>query len=132
MLRALGALAFAEAGVSVRRSLLIHGLYLLAALTVMAGIGFGLAALHVVLTARYDAVMASLVIAFGLMVVAMLVFAVAAFLQSRPRRPNAMAETALAVAPVAITAVMSKPGIKVAALGGVMLLAAMIGRELRR
>lgn len=132
MLRALGAFAMAEAGFSFRRSLLIHGLYLLAALTVLAAAGFGLVALHTTLSVRYDAVMASLMIAVGLMVLAMLIFAIAAYMQSRPRRPNALATTALAVAPMAAGAVMAKPALKMAALGGVVLLAAIVGRELRK
>ncbi|MBN8943330.1 MAG: hypothetical protein J0H01_27745 [Rhizobiales bacterium] len=132
MLKLLGAVAMAEAGQSVRRSLIVHGLYLVAVLIGLVACGFALAGLHTMLATRYDAVVASMVIAASLFVLALLVFAIAAFMRSRPRKTNPVAATALVAAPLAATALASRTGLKVATLGGIALLGAALGRHLGR
>lgn len=132
MLKLLGAMAMAEAGQSVRKSLIVHGLYAIAILIGIVACGFALAGLHTLLATRYDAVVASMVIAAALLVVALLVFAIAAFIQSRPRKSSPVAATALVAAPLAASALTSKTGIKVATLGGIVLLGAALGRHLGR
>ncbi|QCI67784.1 hypothetical protein [Phreatobacter stygius] len=132
MFKVLGALAMSEAGQSIRKSLVVHGLYVVAILIGVVACGFALAGLYTMLALRYDAVVASLVIAAGLFVVALVIFAIAAFMQSRPRRSNALATTALVAAPIAASALGSKNTLKVAALGGIVLLGAALGRQLGR
>lgn len=132
MFKALGALAMAEAGVSVRRGVTVYALYLLATVILVAAIVFALVALHAVLAVRYDPVTASLYIAGGLLLAAILVFAIAALLNMRRRRHSALATTALVAAPVAAGAMASRPVVKLAMLGSVLLLGAAVGRELRK
>lgn len=132
MLKAIGTLAIGEAGQSIRRSLVVRGLQAVAALVVLVACGFALAALYIVLAARFDAVVANLIIAGGLCALALIILAAAAIIRSRPRKPSPAATTALALAPVAATALASKPGLRAAALGGVLLLGAMVGRQLGR
>ena len=132
MLKAIGALAIAEAGQSIRRSFVVRGLQAAAALVALVALGFGLAALHIVLAARFDAMIANLIIAGGLLGLALILLATAAIVRSRPRKPSPAATTALALAPVAAGVLASKPGLRAAALGGVLLLGAALGRDLAR
>jgi hypothetical protein len=132
MLKALGALAVAEAGRSVRKTVIVYVLYAAALLVGLMACGFAIAALHTFLAIRYDAVVASLVIAGGLLVLAVVLFAIAAFIQSRRKPPSQFTSTALAAAPLAATALQAKPSVKAAAVGGLLLLGAMLARQLGR
>lgn len=125
----------------VKRTATIAGLYVVAALMVICAAGYGLNALYSVLAYSKGAVAASLWIAGGLVLVAVICGGVAHSLGKKPRpsAPVPWARAALLSAPtmaklsrsprVAKLAGSAKANWKVAALGGVLALGLVIGRR---
>ncbi|WP_332696355.1 hypothetical protein [Bosea sp. (in: a-proteobacteria)] len=130
MLGGIPALLASEIGGAVRRNATVYGLYLAGVLLVVCAAGYGLNALHTVLTLHYGSVAASLWIAGGLLLAAVIAFAIAAYVKSR-RRPTKRLEAAMAAAPVAAALVGSgKIGWRAGLVGGVVLLGLVLGRHL--
>jgi len=130
MLGGLTALLASEVGGAVRRNATVYGLYLAALLLMACAVGYGLDALHTLLTLRYGAITASLSIGGGLLLLAALLFGLALYVKNR-RRPSKRLAAALAAAPVAAKLVGSgKIGWKAGLVGGVVLLGLVLGRHL--
>ncbi|TCR68706.1 hypothetical protein [Bosea sp. BK604] len=130
MLGGLGALITSEVSGAVRRNVTIYGLYGFAVLLLLAAVGFALGALHTALAQYYGSVSASLIVAGGLFVLALLVFAMAAYIKSRPRPARPVAATAFAAAPLAATLLGSRKGWRVGLAGAVVVLGAVLGRQI--
>lgn len=130
MLGGLGALITSEVSGAVRRNVTIYGLYGFAVLLLLAAVGFALGALHTALAQHYGSVSASLIIAGGLFVLALLLFAIAAYIKSRPRPTRPVAATAFAAAPLAATLLSSRKGWRVGLAGAVVVLGAVLGRQI--
>lgn len=129
MLGGLTGLVSREVGGVVRRNVTVIGLYLLAGLLAAAAVGYGLDALHTVLTRRYGAITASLSIAGGLLATALLMLGIALYVKSRPR-PDRRLAAAVAAAPLAASLVGSrKLGWRAGLVGGVVLLGLILGRQ---
>lgn len=130
MLGGLGALLTSEITGRIKRNLTVYGLYGLAALLAICAVAFALDALHTVLEARYGKMEASLIIAGGLLMAGVLVFAIGAFIGSRRRPAPPIAATALAAAPVAASLLNSRKKWRAVLVGGVVILGALLGRQL--
>ena len=94
MLGGIPALLARELATTVRRNAAVFGLYLVAAVLVICAAGYGLNALHTVLSELYGSVAASLWIAGGLLLAAVVAVAIAAYVKSRrppSRRPGSSA-----------------------------------------
>jgi hypothetical protein len=129
MLGGLTGLVTREVGGVVRRNVTVLVLYLLAGLLAAGAVGYGLDALHTVLTQHYGAVAASLSIAGGLIVVSLLMLGIAAYVKSRPR-PGRRLAAAVAAAPIAASLVgKRKLGWRAGLVGGVVLLGLILGRQ---
>ncbi|HEV7257413.1 MAG TPA: hypothetical protein VGN82_06490 [Bosea sp. (in: a-proteobacteria)] len=137
MLGGIGAFLASEISGAVRRNVTVYALFGLAALLVLCAGGYALNALHTVLALRYGAAEASLFIAGGLLVAGLLAFGIGLYVKNKRRPPRPLATTALAAAPIAapIAAKLvgaglgSRKGWRYAALGGVVLLGALLGRQ---
>lgn len=130
MLGGLGAFLASEINGVVKRNLIVYGLYGLSVLLLVGATGYTLNALHTVLALRFGEVEASLIVAGGLVIAALLVFALAAFIKSRRRPPRPLAKTALAAAPIAAKLMGSRMSWRAALVGGVVVLGAVLGRQL--
>jgi hypothetical protein len=130
MIGGLGALLASEIRGRVKRNIVVYGLYGLAVLLMICAVGFAPGALHAVLELHYGKVQASLIIAGGLVIAGLLVFAIAAFINSRRRPPPPFAATALAAAPVAASLLSSRKKWSTVLVGGVVILGAILGRQL--
>jgi hypothetical protein len=134
MLGGLGSYIASEVSGTVKRNVTVIGLYGFGALLVLCAGGYALNALHTVLMASYGAVAASLWIAGGLLLVGLICFGIAAYVKSRPRPSRPLAQTAFVAAPVAAKilssgVVGSKLSWRTVALGGVVVLGAILGRQ---
>lgn len=134
MLGGLGSYIASEVSGTVKRNVTVLALYAIGALLVLCAAGYALNALHVVLMARYGAIAASLWIAGGLLLTGLVCFGVAAYVKSRKRPSRPLAQTAFVAAPVAAkilsaSAVGSKMSWRTVALGGVVVLGAILGRQ---
>jgi hypothetical protein len=129
MLGGLGAYIASEVSGAVRRNVIVYGLYGFGALLVLCAGGYALNALHTVLLASYGAVAASLWIAGGLLLAGLISFGIAVYVKSRPRPARPLATTALVAAPIAAKLLGSKLSWRTAALGGVVVLGAILGRQ---
>jgi len=129
MLGGLGAYIASEVSGAVRRNVIVYGLYGLGALLVLCAGGYALNALHTVLLARYGAVAASLWIAGGLFLAGLISFGIALYVKSKPRPARPLAATAFVAAPIAAKLLGSKLTWRTAALGGVVVLGAILGRQ---
>jgi hypothetical protein len=130
MLGGLVAFLASEINGVVKRNLIVYGLYGLSALLLVCATGYALNALHTVLALRFGTVEASLFVAGGLVIAALLVFALAAFIKSRRRPPRPLATTALAAAPIAAKLMGSRMSWRTALVGGIVVLGAVLGRQL--
>ncbi|MGX1790446.1 hypothetical protein ACWIGM_27110 [Bosea sp. NPDC055332] len=129
MLGGLTGLVTREVGGVVRRNVTVLVLYLLAGLLAAGAVGYGLDALHTVLTLHYGAIIASLAIAGGLLVTALLVLGIALYVKNRPR-PDRRLAAAVAAAPIAASLVGNrKLGWRAGLVGGVVLLGLILGRQ---
>jgi hypothetical protein len=134
MLGGLGSFIASEVSGAVKRNVIIYGLYGFSALLVLCAAGYALNALHTVLALRYDPITASLWIAGGLFLAALLSLGVATYVKNRRRPPRPLATTALAAAPIAAKLLGSsgmgwRIGWRTAVVGGVVILGALIGRQ---
>jgi len=133
MLGGIGAFLASEISGAVKRNLVVYGLFGLAALLVLCAGGYALSALHTVLALRYGTAEASLFIAGGLLLAAILAFGLGLYVKNRRRPAKPLAATALVAAPIAAKLVgaglASRKGWRVAALGGVVVLGALLGRQ---
>lgn len=129
MFGGLGAFIASEVSGAVRRNLTVYGLFGLAVLLVLCAGGYALNALHTVLGLRYGAVAASLWIAGGLLVASLLAVGIALLVKNRRRPPRPYATAALAAAPVAAKLVGSRLSWRMALVGGVVVLGAVLGRQ---
>lgn len=137
MLGGIGAFIASEISGAVRRNVIVYALFGLAALLVLCAGGYALSALHTVLALRYGAAEASLFIAGGLLVAGLLAFGVGLYVKNKRRPARPLAATALAAAPIAApiaanlvgAGLGSRKGWRVVALGGVVLLGALLGRQ---
>jgi hypothetical protein len=130
MLGGLGALIASEVGGAVKRNVTIYCLYGVAVLLFLAAAGFALGALHTVLALHYGSVSASLIVAGGLLVLALLAFAIAAYIKSRPRPTPPVAAAAIAAAPLAATLLSSRKAWRMGLAGAVVVLGAVLGRQI--
>lgn len=131
MFGGIGSFITSEISGTVRRNLVVLGLYGFAALLLFCAGGYALHALHVVLERYYGAVAASLWIAGGLLAVAFIAFLTAIFMKSRRPPPRPAATTAaFAAAPLAAKLLSSRRGWRIALAGGVVVLGAILGRQI--
>lgn len=131
MFGGLGSFIASEISGTVRRNATVIGLFAFAALLLLCAGGYALDAAHTLLTARYGAVAASLWVAGGLVLAALIAFCVGLFVRNRPRQPRPVAATAaLAAAPLAARVLSSRTGWRVAALAGIGVLGTILGRQL--
>ena len=133
MFGGLGSFIASEVSGAVRRNVVVYGLFGLAALLLFCAGGYALHALHTLLGQHYGPIAASLWIAGGLFAVAVLAFCIALIVKSRrrPPRPAATAATAaLAAAPLAAKLLGSRLGWRVAVAGGIVVLGAILGRQI--
>lgn len=133
MLGGIGAFLASEVSGAVRRNVIVYALFGLATLLLLCAGGYALSALHTVLALRYGTAEASLFIAGGLLVAALLAFGLGLYFKNRRRPARPLAATALVAAPLAAKLVGaglgSRKGWRVVALGGVVLLGALLGRQ---
>jgi hypothetical protein len=133
MLGGIGAFIASEISGAVRRNVIVYGLLGLAVLLVLCAGGYALSALHTVLALRYGTAEASLIIAGGLLVAALLAFGGAMYVKNRRRPARPLAATALVAAPLAAKLIgsrmSSRAGWRVALVGGVVVLGALLGRQ---
>ncbi|KPF70679.1 hypothetical protein IP69_09110 [Bosea sp. AAP35] len=133
MLGGIGGYITSEISGAVRRNLTIYGLMGFAGLLVVCAGGYALSALHTMLSFRYGMVEASLFVAGGLLVTALLALGGAMYLKNRPRPGRPMAATALVAAPFAAkllgSGMRSRSKWRIAMVGGVVVLGALLGRQ---
>lgn len=133
MLGGIGAYIASEISGAVRRNLIVYGLMGFAVLLVLCAGGYALSALHTVLALRYGTAEASLFVAGGLFVAALIAFGAALYVKNRRRPARPVAATALVAAPLIAklvgSGVKSRTGLRVALVGGVVVLGALLGRQ---
>ncbi|MFN3672998.1 MAG: hypothetical protein ACK4VM_13930 [Bosea sp. (in: a-proteobacteria)] len=133
MFGALGAYVASEVSGVVKRNVTVLILYGFAALLMVCAAGYGLSALHSHLSFSLGVVAASLWLAGGLFVLALVMVGLAAYVKNKPRpsRPLPMAQTAMLAAPFAARFAKSKKmSWRAAAVGGVVVLGLVLGRRL--
>ncbi len=130
MLGGIGSFIASEVSGTVRRNLVVYGLYGFAALLLFCAGGYALHALHIFLEQRHGAIAASLWIAGGLLVAALVAFIAAVIVKSRRKPPRPVAMAAVAAAPLAAKLLGSRRGWRVAAAGAVVVLGAILGRQI--
>ena len=133
MLGGIGAYIASEISGAVRRNVIVYGLMGFAVLLVLCAGGYALSALHTVLALRYGTAEASLFVAGGLFVAALIAFGAALYVKNRRRPARPVAATALVAAPLIAklvgSGVKSRTGLRVALVGGVVVLGALLGRQ---
>lgn len=130
MFGGIGSFITSEVSGVVRRNVTVYGLFGLAVLLMLCAGGYALNALHTVLTLRYGAVAASLWIAGGLFLAALLALGMAVIVKNRRRPPRPAATAALAAAPLAAKLIGSRLSWRMAAAGGIVVLGAILGRQI--
>ncbi len=130
MFGGIGSFIASEVSGVVRRNVIVYGLFGLAALLMLCAGGYALNALHTVLALRYGAVAASLWIAGGLFLAALLALGVAVIVKNRRRPPRPAATAALAAAPLAAKLIGSRLSWRIALAGGIVVLGAILGRQI--
>lgn len=129
MFGGLTALLASEVSGVVRRNLTVYGLLAVAAGVMIAAIGYALAALHTWLALNYGPIAASLWIAAGLFVLAMILALSAMIVKRRRRQGPPLAAAALAATPVAASLLGSRKGWRIVLAGAVAVLGVAIGRQ---
>ncbi len=135
MFGALGSYVASEVSGVVKRNVTVLGLYGLAGLLMFCALGYGLSALHSYISFSQGVVAASLWIAGGLFVFALICVGLAAYVKNKPRpsRPLPVAQTAMMAAPFAAKFAKSKNmNWRTAAVGGIAVLGLIIGRRMFR
>ena len=130
MFGGIGSFITSEVSGVVRRNVTVYGLFGLAALLMLCAGGYALNALHTILALRYGAVAASLWIAGGLFLAALLALGMAVIVKNRRRPPRPAATAALAAAPLAAKLIGSRLSWRMAAAGGIVVLGAILGRQI--
>lgn len=130
MFGGIGSFITSEVSGVVRRNVTVYGLFGLAALLMLCAGGYALNALHTVLVLRYGAVAASLWIAAGLFLAALLALGMALIVKNRRRPPRPAATAALAAAPLAAKLIGSRLSWRMAVAGGIVVLGAILGRQI--
>jgi hypothetical protein len=127
------ALATAEISSVVKRNLTVAALFLAAGLLVLFAAGYALAALHAHLALLYGPVFASLTIAGGLFLLALVMLGIALYIRRSPRPGPSPTTAAFAAAPVAAQFMRSgKMPWKAGIVAGVVVLGILLGRRLGR
>jgi hypothetical protein len=133
MLGGIGAFIAGEISGAVRRNVTVAVLMGLGVLLMLCAGGYLVAAVHTALALRYGSVEASLFVAGGLFVAGLMAIAIGFFAKNRPRPARPMAATALVAAPLAAKLIgaglTSKKGWRIALVGGVVVLGALLGRQ---
>ncbi len=130
MFGGIGSFISSEVSGVVRRNVIVYGLFGLAVLLMLCAGGYALNALHTVLALRYGAVAASLWIAGGLFLAALLALGMAMIVKNRRRPPRPAATAALAAAPLAAKLIGSRLSWRMAVAGGIVVLGAILGRQI--
>ena len=131
MLGGLGSYIASEVSGSVRRNVTIFGLFGMTGLLFLCAVGYALSALHTVLSLSYGPVAASLWIAGGLALAAVIALCTALYIKNRKRPSRPIPATAaFAAAPLAAKLLTSRIGWRLAALGGIAVLGTILGRQL--
>lgn len=130
MFGGIGSFITSEVSGVVRRNVTVYGLFGLAVLLMLCAGGYALNALHTALALRYGAVAASLWIAGGLFLAALLTLGMALIVKNRRRPPRPAATAALAAAPLAAKLIGSRLSWRMAAAGGIVVLGAILGRQI--
>ena len=130
MFGGIGSFITSEVSGVVRRNVTVYGLFGLATLLMLCAGGYALNALHTVLVLRYGAVAASLWIAGGLFLTALLAVGAAFIVKNRRRPPRPAATAALAAAPLAAKLIGSRLSWRMALAGGIVVLGAILGRQI--
>ncbi len=131
MFGGLGSFIASEITGTVKRNVTVYGLFGLAGLLFVCAAGYALSALHSVLEIHYGPVAASLWIAGGLALTAVVAASVALFVKNRRRPPRPVAATAaFAAAPLAARVLTSRMGWRIAALGGIAVVGTILGRQI--
>jgi hypothetical protein len=128
----LSLLAATEAGEVLRRHIRAAAIAGFGILAGMAGLVFGLIALHAWLLQRFTPIEASLMIAAGLVFVCMTFLLIAVFVRRSRKNPSALAATALVAAPMAARLIGGRLDFKVVGIASVLALGAIVGRQLGR
>jgi hypothetical protein len=133
MIGGIGAYIAGEISGAVRRNVTVGVFMGFGVLLLLCAGGYLVAALHTALALRYGSVEASLFVAGGLFVAGLVAIAIGFYVKNRPRPARPMAATALVAAPLAARLVgsglTSKKGWRVALIGGVVVLGALLGRR---
>jgi hypothetical protein len=133
MIGGIGAYIAGEISSAVRRNVTVGVLMGFGVLLLLCAGGYLVAALHTALALRYGSVEASLFVAGGLFVAGLVAIAIGFYVKNRPRPARPMAATALVAAPLAAkllgSGLASKKGWRVALIGGVVVLGALLGRR---
>jgi hypothetical protein len=130
MLGGLGSFIASEVSGAVKRNVTVYGLFGFAALLVLCAGGYALNALHTVLALSHGSVAASLWIAGGLAAAAVVAFCAALIVKGRRRPPRPAATAALAAAPLAAKLIGPRLNWRIAAAGGIVVLGALLGRQI--
>ncbi|KRE11319.1 hypothetical protein ASE63_20400 [Bosea sp. Root381] len=129
----LGGFIASEISGAVRRNVTVYVLMGFAALLMFCAAGYALNALHSHLALQHGTVAASLYIAGGLLLVALVALGIALYLKNRRRPGPPVAATAMMaaplLAPLAAKLAGSRKGWRVALIGGVVVLGAVLGRQ---
>jgi hypothetical protein len=133
MIGGIGAYIAGEISGAVRRNVTVGVFMGFGVLLLLCAGGYLVAALHTALALRYGSVEASLFVAGGLFVAGLVAIAIGFYVKNRPRPARPMAATALVAAPLAAkllgSGLASKKGWRVALIGGVVVLGALLGRR---
>ncbi|CAN5171409.1 hypothetical protein BH10PSE8_BH10PSE8_12150 [soil metagenome] len=133
MLGGIGAFIASEISGAVRRNVTVYALFGVSVLLVLCAGGYALSALHTVLALRYGMAEASLFIAGGLLLAALIALGLGLYVKNRRRPARPLAATALVAAPLAAkligSGLGSRKGWRWAAVGGVVVLGALLGRQ---
>jgi hypothetical protein len=135
MFGALGSYVASEVSGVVKRNVTVLALYGLAVLLMVCAVGYALGALHSYIAVTQGVIAASLWIAGGLFLFALVCLGLASYVKNKPRpsRPVPVAQTALLAAPFAARFAKSKNmNWRTAAVGGVVVLGLVLGRQLFR
>jgi len=131
MIGGLGSYIASEISGTVKRNVTIYGLFAVAGLLMLCAAGYALSAVHTILALRYGPVAASLWIAGGLLLVALIALGTALYIKNRKRPTRAIpASAAFAAAPIAFKLFSSRTGWRVAAIGGIAVLGTILGRQI--
>lgn len=134
MWRGLALIAATEAGANLKQRARSYALYAAGGLVALLGLVFTLIALQIWLSRHMSPVAAGLAVAGLLFAVAVVLFIAARMAVKRKtaRFPVNTAAMAMAMAPVALQAVVKRISMRTVGVLGVVILGALVGRQLSR